>query len=270
MASVDFKKLHTAVDVKRVLRHCDKDMRVQDNHNNEHINKQVTSLNQQRPRSYEDTCKLYDDIIAKHDEQPNANKRKDRVTCFALEIPCPAELAKDRKSLRKWFMSVDKIMSDHCGKDNILQSYVHFDEVHTYKDAETGQDRESVPHVHYAVIPLINGKLNGKQFSNKKNMITLNDRIEDMTERDFGVHWATGSKRKSKKEVETLKLQSEIRALQDEKRALEEDIARNRYIYELGQQAYQRQQQRALQADEITPDNNQMSSGAYGTSMSDL
>lgn len=88
MASVDFLKIHLAVEMKKLLRHCDKDKRLEDNHRNKQIDKDRTHLNQQQ-FSYEEACKRYDDRIAELDRKPNANKRKDRVTAFGLEIPVP-------------------------------------------------------------------------------------------------------------------------------------------------------------------------------------
>ena len=96
MASVNFLKLHTPQEVKAIIRHCDKDERQKHEHSNKQIRKDLTHLNDDYGINYVDTCREYDERIAYLDSLPGANVRKDRVTCFSLEIPCPADLPEDR------------------------------------------------------------------------------------------------------------------------------------------------------------------------------
>ena len=93
MASVNFEKYKTAQAVKAVVKHCDKEQRqLTENHNNQDINKNMSCKNLQYSNTnYKSTCKRFDDRIAFLDTLENQNKRKDRVLCFGLEIPCPAE-----------------------------------------------------------------------------------------------------------------------------------------------------------------------------------
>ena len=210
MASVDFQKLKTPQEVKAMLRHCDMDERVTHNHSNKQINKSETYKNAQI-NSYADACKIYDERIKNLDSQPGANKRSDRVTCFGLEIPFPKDL-KDEDG-RTWTVEVIKLIEKQYGKQNIVAAYLHNDEVHDYKDAETGKQRTSRPHVHVYVIPEIDGKLNGKAFSSKSNMQKLNRDIHNMTKIDYNLDFMDGTKRKSRKEVETLKEASRIQEL---------------------------------------------------------
>lgn len=217
MASVDFMKLHTATETKAIMAHCDKDERSKHEHGNNDIRKDLIASNIQMKRSYSDTCKAYDDRIASLDAREGANKRKDRVTCFALEIPFPASL--DASKSLEWCNAVIKCVCDQYGVNNLMQAYVHRDEVHDYVDAETGAQRTSRNHMHIFVIPEHEGKLNGKWFSSKANMNSLNNSIQAMTQRDYGCDFMDGSKRKSKAEVEELKRKSEYKALEADLKA---------------------------------------------------
>lgn len=208
MASVNFEKLKTAQDVKAMLRHCDKEERMTTNHSNQQIDKKVTSKNEQfDDMGYKDSCRLYDERIAYLDSLEGANKRSDRVTCFGLEVPAPAYMSEDDE--HGWFEKVYGLISEQYGEDNIIGLYTHYDEKHTYIDAETGKERTSRDHMHVYVIPEIDGKLNGKKFSSKRNMTKLNNSIQKMTQSDYGLDFMDGSKRKSKESVESLKRRSE-------------------------------------------------------------
>lgn len=212
MASVDFIKLHTANETKAMMEHCDKEERSKHEHSNKDIRKDLIQTNFQMKRAYSETAKAYDDRIAYLDAQDGANKRKDRVTCFSLEIPFPERLnASDGMS---WSNKVLSAISSQYGQQNILQAYVHRDEVHDYVDAETGKLRTSRCHIHVLVIPEHDGKLNGKWFSSKANMNKLNNTIQAMTQSEYGCDFMDGSKRKSRAEVEELKNRSDIKALE--------------------------------------------------------
>lgn len=220
MASVNYMKAKTSQDVKRVIRHCDKEMRKADGHGNKNINLSVTDTNLQFGGSYKDVCDKYDERIKYLDSLPNANKRKDRVTCFFLEIPLPEAMMDDAKFTRKdrmrWCNRVNDIVREKYGSENVLCGYIHFDEQHEYKDAETKKNRLSRIHMHLACVPEHDDKLNGKWFSSRANMIKLNDMIQKMSTDEFNVEFMTGSKKKSLKSVEQLKNESQIREVMDE------------------------------------------------------
>jgi hypothetical protein len=85
------------------------------------------------------------------------------------------------------------------------------------------------------VIPEHDGKLNGKWFSSRANMIQLNNSIHAMTLMKFGLEFMDGSKKGSVKRVEQLKHESEARAYEQqmaekdrELKALDEQIGEKR------------------------------------------
>lgn len=221
MASVNFQKCKGGAAAKAILRHCDKEKRLEASHSNESIDKTKTDKNLSyifscvkkdgtkftKQLNYEETCRRYDERIREIDANGNTNQRKDRVTCFALCIPTPENLQED--DTRKFFISVGNILKKKYGTHNLINCYVHFDEIHTYKDAETGIERTSRAHAHFLFVPEKDGQLNGKWFSSRANMTEINKSIDTMCRESFGIRFMDGSKKKSRKTVERLKNESE-------------------------------------------------------------
>ena len=206
MASVKFKKLKLPQEVKAMLRHCDKEKRLEANHSNVDINKSATPDNMQWNLDYYAACKRYDDRITELDAKPGANKRKDRVTCFGLNVPAPKDLQPEDE--QEFFEEVLALIAAQYGYDNIVQYFTHLDEKHEYINSETGEMCMSRAHLQCYVVPEHNGKLNGKWFSNRSNMVKLNNAIHKMAQEQFGVIFMDGSKKKSRKTVEQLKNES--------------------------------------------------------------
>ena len=208
MASVNFEKFKSVQSAKAQFRHCDKDARKETNHGNKEIDLQKSDMNIQFvSSSYESTCKRYDSRIKAIDEGGrNKNRRKDRVTLLGLEVPVPKDLPSS--DYVKWFSRVNSIIEGRYGADNVMNAYIHFDEQHEYMDVRTREMTMSRVHGHFFVVPEINGKLNAKELTLRKNMISLNREIEKMTKNEFGVKFMTGEKRKSRDEVEDLKRKS--------------------------------------------------------------
>lgn len=229
MASVNFEKLKAAQQVKAMFRHCDGEKRLETNHSNIDINKSATPDNLQGNLDYDAACKRYDDRIAFLDSQPGANRRKDRVTCFGLNVPAPKDLKPEDE--KAFFMEVLEIIKNQYGENNIIKYYVHQDEKHKYINSETGEQCMSRSHMQCYVVPEHNNKLNGKWFSNKSNMIKINNAIHKMAQEQFGVMFMDGSKKKSRKTVEQLK--SESTYLEAQKELDAQKIAINTQVAEV-------------------------------------
>ena len=223
MASVSYKKLHSRPEVCRIARHCDKTMRVQDGHRNKEIDTSRTYLNTQLPsRGYNKVCALFDNALAELDSRPHANKRAGRVVCFSLEVPAPLNIRQE--DYKAWFQRVYELICEQYDYRNVLQYYVHYDETHEYVHAETSRNMMSRVHSHCLVVPECDGKLNGKWFSSRANMIKLNNSIHNMTEKEFGLEFMDGSKIGSSKRVEQLKRESEARAYEKHIKEKEAEI----------------------------------------------
>lgn len=233
MASVNWVKLHTVQNIKAIARHCDKDCRLIDNHENEHIDTSRTQYNSQMC-DYDTFCKKLDKRMEFLDSQPRQNRKPDRVIAFSLELPIPDEIPDDK--IVEFTDKVNNLISEQIGADNIMGSYVHVDEIHEYKDSATKENRTSMRHIHTIVTAAIDNHLNGKQMSSRKNLIQLNNAIHKMASQDYGAEFMNGSKLKSLDEVETLKnkslrleneqLESENVELRRTRKQLREDIAK--------------------------------------------
>ena len=218
MASVDYKKCKAGTgDAGALLRHCDARERLKHDHGNEHIDKSLTPGNRQGARSYRQTMAALRDRLAELDAVPGANRRKDRVECFFLEIPVPA--GHDPQRFAE--MAVQEI-SDMYGERNVLNWYLHVDEVHRYMDH--GEERTSLCHVHVPVVPEIDGRLCGKEFSSRARMVELNRRIDDGARELGGPAFLTGEHPR-KRSVEDLKLSSYREASEAAERAERERSA---------------------------------------------
>lgn len=232
MASVDWQKHSGGTSVKAQFRHCDKDERLKAEHANEEIDKSLTYKNLSFGAfngDYKSICHAYDERIKYIDEHAGLKKkpRKDRVTCMSWSISCPAGMSDDMAS--KWFTDVYDLLNTEYS--DVLGASAHFDEVHEYVDASTGETAMSRPHMHVFVLPVVEKdgfrRLVGKDFSKRENMVKLNNRIQAMTEDKYPGHtFMTGVKHPGKyRSVEDLKRRSkQEQALQAERERLKQEI----------------------------------------------
>lgn len=212
MASCKFEggKYKGASEVKAHFRHNDIDpgRRAVAKKKNKHIDLDKCKYNFNiLGLSYEERCKKYDDRIAYLDSHGNTNGRKDRVTAQCIEIPVPADLPRDR--YREWFLRIAEMLRAKYGEENFIDADIHYDEEHEYREPETKKLAVSRVHGHFMFVPEIDGKLNCKQMTLRKNMKALNREVDVMTRDEFGCSFMSGKKTKSLKKVEELKQESE-------------------------------------------------------------
>lgn len=228
MASINFMKIKDASTVKAMLRHCDSEERLKHEHSNQDIDKTRTNENINYARlTYKQSCERYDKRIKFLDEQPGANKRSDRVSCFGLTIPSCENMTQDEA--KRFFTDVCREFQSEFGGRNIVAAVAHFDEVHSYVD--NGELKESRAHLHFYVIPEIDGKLNGKQFSSKKRMIELNQKIDAIAKEKYNKRFLTHEKPR-KRSVEELKAlsEAELRTKEDIIKDVEIIIKENNHL----------------------------------------
>lgn len=205
MASINFKKLKSASSVKAMLRHCDSVERLKHEHSNQDINKDLTKENVNYTKlTYEQSCQRYDNRLKYLDNLPGANKRTDRVSCFGLTVPACEGMTQDEA--KRFFNDVCREFQTQFSGKNIVAAIAHFDEIHDYIDH--GELKESRAHLHFYVIPEVDGKLNGKKFSSKKRMIELNQKIDAIARERYNKRFLTHEKPR-KRSVEELKALSE-------------------------------------------------------------
>jgi len=206
MASANFSKIKTAQETKAKIRHDDKEQRLKTEHTNPHIDKSMTSKNLSfYGRSYADVCSRYDSIISDCDSKPNANKRSDRVTNVCVEIPVPDNLKPQDEE--RFFRCAGVELCKFYGDEALLEGYFHVDEKHEYFDAQEKRFRVSRNHATFRFVPLVNGSLNAREFTSRKNLIGVNNLLEEMCEREFKIPFNNG-KGKRGRTVEELKNES--------------------------------------------------------------
>lgn len=222
MASVNFMKCKTVGEAKAMIRHCDKEERLKHEHSNKEINKESTKDNFDFTRlGYQEVCAKYDDRIKNLDETTNTNKRKDRITCFGLTIPACEGM--NLEESKQFFFDVIKLMLNRFGKENVLAAYGHVDEIHDYIDH--GEVKTSRAHLHVYVVPELDGRLNGKKFSSKSSMQTLNKEIDRLAQEKYKRRFLTKEKPRNLtvEQLKELSAAEQTKRIQDRDR-LEDEI----------------------------------------------
>lgn len=206
MASVDYKKIKTKADAAALIRHCDTDERLEHNHSNEEIDKSETENNLNLYSiNYLDVLKKIKERIQYLDDTTNTNKRKDRVEMFSLIVPSCENMSIETS--KEFLNDALKIIENVYDKKNIMNAYLHVDEIHEYID--DFKIKKSRPHLHiYIIASDHEGKLNGKWFSSKAMMKKVNKEIDDLARNKYNERFMTHEKAK-KKTVEQLKSQTQ-------------------------------------------------------------
>lgn len=221
MAGCQWTKFKGATECKAVLRHNDKEERKKVKHANEHLDTSKTDLNYDlfrefNPESnYKLKCDMYDKKI-KALEENAIRLKKDRVTMVGIEIPIPNEIPDDK--VRDFVQDTYCAVAETVGSpSHIIAVDEHSDEVHSYVDAKTKADRQSMRHIHISCVPGIEDKdeqgntiyrLNAKNFCTRSRMIHLNNELQKICETKYDCKFMTGEKTKSTDNVESLKLKS--------------------------------------------------------------
>lgn len=206
MAGTQFTggKCKGAGQAKAMLRHDDKEMRKVSEHSNADIDKTRTEQNFSiKGLSYEEKCKFYDERIRSLDNSTNTNKRKDRVTMQSIIVYVPAGLSD--ADVVKWCRRASDILEQKYGAENHIDSDVHLDERHIYYDPEQDAEVMSRAHMHCNYIPEVDGKLNGKAFSSRRNIMDINRQLDNMSRIEFNVSYMTGEGKHPSKSIEVLK-----------------------------------------------------------------
>lgn len=210
MASANWMKA-TTQKAGAMKKHLGQKEREQGNHSNKDIDRSLSK------RNYTVGCRSYAEALERMKRRtaevdkliPPKRIRKDRVTCCFIEIPCPLTLTERGKS-DAFFHSAYQTLSEFFGSENVHGGFVHKDEVHTYTDKDKTR-RTSLEHVHVLVSAYTPEKgINGKAFETKARLKALNEELDDMCIRSFGVRLNT-KETPQRKSVERLKEETELR-----------------------------------------------------------
>lgn len=212
-------KAKSTQQAKAWMRHNSKDERIAANHSNTDIDKSRTPLNwSYRGLSYKARCAAYDKRMGEIDQGKPGSGKNARTVLQAVCVYSPAALRGDLDKLRDWFQRVGELAEAQFKPENVIDMAVDVDEVHEYPDGETGVWRTAAEHGHLWLVPEVDGRLNGKQFSSRAAINKFNDSLQYMTEREFGCAFNDGTKTKGGVSVETLKartLRSEVEMLEE-------------------------------------------------------
>ncbi len=211
-------------------------------HSNFHIDKSQTFRNYSLiGRTYKERCDMYDEAIqsaisvaaskvetyvpkkgknaGKTMQRKKSKLRKDAVTGLNLYVPVPIDLP--YSEYYRWFKAVHDIEVEFFGAENVIDSDVHYDEIHEYFDTWLKEWVMSRVHMHTTVVPrTADGRLCCNEIFTRENCIKLNNLIEEMTQREFGIAFNTGEephresveRLKSKSYVAEMKLFEELQA----------------------------------------------------------
>lgn len=199
MSSVNWQKVKSTSQGKAQIKHNDKEERYKTNHENPDIDKTKTSLNLEfQGRDHKAKCDAYDSRV-EFCKSNMTRVRSDAVTLICLNAKLPGGLNEASYEVQcAWMNKTYELMRDFVGEQNVISATADFDEVHKYMDPETKQYIMSRPEIDVKFVPELNGKLNAKLLQTKARMIDLNNRIEVMTQQEFGCKFQTGAGAKHK------------------------------------------------------------------------
>lgn len=205
MSSVDYKKIKNRADAAALIRHCDETERLKHEHANKEIDKTQTYKNKNLFNlNYKETIEKLKSRIDFLDKTTNTNKRKDRVEAFSLCITAVENMTDT--TAEKFLEDALEIIINTYKKENVINAYTHFDEIHEY--ADDFKVKKSRAHMHvYVVAADAKDSLNAKWFSSKKMMQRVNADIDEMCREKYNCCFLTHEKAK-KKTVEQLKSQT--------------------------------------------------------------
>ncbi len=183
-------------------------------HSNKEIDNSKANNNYSFGGAWEDIKRSWAKRVEQVDKlMPPKRIRKDRVTAVMMEFTCPEAIEQAGKS-RDFFAKAHNVLKEQFGKENVHGMCVHGDEQHEYVDKVTKIKKMSLKHAHALITPYTSSKgVNGKQFQTRASMTALNNAMNEMCVKEFGIEYLTnGIARKQK--VEELKKESEISKLE--------------------------------------------------------
>ena len=253
MASANWRKL-TASTAAGMSRHFETDQRIQLDHSNLDIRKDMTYTNSFIGcSSYHDAVMSMRQRVAEVDAvMPPARVRADRKVCSMILIPCPDEIRRAGRS-QEFFESAYTTMQRFFGVENVHGGMVHRDEVHDYLDKD-GHARTSLEHMHTLISNYVPGKgINGKSFETRQRLHEFNDLLVEMCRGRFGIEYNTGE-RPGRQSVETIKAetaaQEQLRQARADLREVNTQIDTGRQIVAQYDAEAQKSQERAEAASQ--------------------
>jgi hypothetical protein len=228
--------MHGSIEAKNSMMHDTKDTRLIHGHSNPDIDLAKTPNNMSyRGLTYKEKCARYDELMGKVRIKRKSSGKNTNVTLQKMVVAIPADMQHgkdyDPAQVQAWANDVGKLLEEDYG-ELLIDIDVHVDEIHKYLDINKPKDDPnrmgwSRIHLHVAVVPAVTEVvtdregnpvlsddgtpktelvLNSYKFSQKKSIIRLNNRIQEMTRAKYSMDFMTGSgKGKKHHKVEDLK-----------------------------------------------------------------
>lgn len=235
MASVDIQK-HCSGSIGNIVGvHIYREKDDGHTHSNESINSKLTEQNfSMMGLTKDEVIKKVNDLKKKYDEKiPPKRVKKDRKTYYTLNVPCPASIPKDKRD--DFFVRAYEELNKVFG-GQFIDGVVHKDEVHSYIDPKTKEERQSLEHMHIIGVPFDDEKgLNMKAVITREKLTEMNKAMVDLCKDEFSLEWNIGTG-KSKLEVEELKansLKAEVDLKKDLVNQMERDLTLKSIEYKM-------------------------------------
>ena len=111
------------------------------------------------------------DAVKAQEQMTGRKVRKDAVRMADVVVTLPPNVPES--DLRAFFeLTTDFLEERTGGRENCLGAYVHMD--------------ETTPHLHYAFIPIVEGRFNAKKMLNRQWFKTLHDDLQEYLTRKLG------------------------------------------------------------------------------------
>ena len=142
-----------------------------------------------------------------------------------MNVTCPASIQKEKRDdfFCRAYEELNKVFGGQ-----FIDGVVHKDEVHSYIDPKTKEERQSLEHMHIIGVPFDEEKgLNMKAVITREKLTEMNQCMIDLCKEEFNIEWNVGTG-KSKLEVEELKansLKAEIELKKDLVEQTEHDLS---------------------------------------------
>lgn len=210
MSSVNWQKIRSAPEVVAKVKHNDIEQRLQANHSNADINKDLTSQNLSLDgRSLRDKIDTYNQLV-NQSKKTMVRVRSNAITCIGLNVKIPEDLTYAPRELQEdWIYNAYDVIRDYIGENRIFSATADFDEVHAYVDPETHETVLSRPELDVKFVPSDpeTGHLNAAGWQTRAKMREINNAIEQMSMEQYNIRFMTGKSAK-RTDVDVLKKQS--------------------------------------------------------------
>lgn len=238
MASVTVQKWTTAAACGGQVAHV---YRTREHYGNEDIDPAQAGANLFIEGAAESRAAIRDTIAAIDAAIPPKRIRADRKTVAELCIPAPRD-GMSRDDAVRFLGAAYKEMALTCDDMVIVGAAIHGDEVHSYVDPDSKEQRESRLHMHVLVVPNIPERgCNMKAWLTRNKYRELNQVLDRVCERELGYSYQDGSGQKSRGDVERMKQ----RSLQAETDKIRQEVTRLDKIRQETQQEADKAAQRA-------------------------